>query len=100
MARERNTEVCGYHRRQEDASKNKIALSDSVAWVLAAGFPNPRNRRVQGIEAKLRKYAGRLPKKQTKAKLLRWNTRTNYAKAFLQQYALLHSQKSPSCTTL
>jgi len=71
-----------------------------TAWVLAAGFPNLRNSRVQGIEAKLRKYAGRLPKKQTKAKLLRWNTRTNYAKAFLQQYALLHSQKSPSCTTL
>lgn len=26
-----------------------------VAWVLAAGFPNPRNSRIQGIEASLRR---------------------------------------------
>jgi len=70
------------------------------AWVLGAGFPNPRNSRVQSIEAKLRKFGGKLPKRQNKAKVFRWNTRTNFARAFLTEYAILHSQRSPSCATL
>ena len=71
-----------------------------AAWVIGAGFPNPRNSRVQAIEAKLRKFGGKLPKRQTKQKVYRWNTRTNFARAFLTEYAFLHSQRSPSCGTL
>ena len=71
-----------------------------AAWVIGAGFPNPRNSRIQGIEAKLRKNGGRLPKRTTKQKVYRWNTRTNFARAFLTEYALMHSQRSPSCGTL
>ena len=70
------------------------------AWVIGAGFPNPRNSRIQGIEAKLRKNGGRLPKRTTKQKVYRWNTHTNFARAFLTEYALMHSQRSPSCGTL
>lgn len=70
------------------------------AWVLSAGFPNPRNSRVQSIEAKLRKFGGKIPKKTTKQKVYRWNTRTNFARAFLTEYVFLHSQRSPSCGTL
>ena len=68
------------------------------AWVLGAGFPNPRNGRVGSIEAVLRRHRGKFVRK-LKRTTGRFDTRTNYAIAFLEEHILTHCHYSP-CRTI
>ena len=69
------------------------------AWVLTAGFPNRNNDRVRKLEAQIRSSENvsfainvrRNPK---------FLTRTSYAVAFLVEFILGNSERSPACTTL
>ena len=75
-----------------------IGLVCREAWILAVGFPNGNNSRVRMLEARIRrvqplsmrvnqKFSGPL-------------TNTSYTLAFLQDYILKNSQKSPVTTEL
>lgn len=72
-----------------------------AAWILSAGFPNPRNSRITAIEAIVRD-----PSKQNKMpvptgrSMTPFATRTNYCRAFLSDYIWLHSQQSPATSDL
>jgi len=68
-----------------------------TAWVTAVGFPNPRNSRIQNIEAVLRRNRGKYLTK-VKRNVSKFDTRTFYAKAFLEDYICTHHQDSP-CRT-
>ena len=72
-----------------------------AAWVLAVGFPNPRNSRVQNIEAVLRRTQGK-PEIEAKPRrqVRKYDTRTFYARAFVEEYILTNSQESPCRTKL
>ena len=67
-------------------------------WILAVGMSNPKNARVQSIEAAIRKGNPTTVKKKSVPKA--FFTRTNHAKAFIEEFMLLHCQKSPSATLL
>ena len=72
------------------------------AWVLAAGFTNPNNSRVRGLEARIRKGITQAPvlKSTAKNKTGKVLDKTKYARSFLCEYALKHSQRSPVSTSL
>ena len=62
-----------------------------TAWLLTAGFGS-RNSRVENVEAKIRRGDAFLPKPP----LQKFGTsRTLYAEAFLGEYILANSQRSP-----
>ena len=75
------------------------------AWILAAGFPHKLNSRIATLEAEIRNPALRaarahrtsLPKAASGTLTL---TRTQFAVAFIEEYILQHSQRSPSATNL
>lgn len=71
-----------------------------AAWVLAAGFPNPKNSRVQNIEAVLRRTRGKCYPKVNTRRVCKFDTRTFYARAFVQDYILNHNEQSPCKTKL
>ena len=62
-----------------------------TAWLLTAGF-GARNNRVEKFETKIRRGTVYLPKPQTKKQV---GSRTLYAEAFLNEYILHNSQRSP-----
>ena len=68
-------------------------------WVLAVGFPNARNSRVSNIEAVLRRNRGKYLRK-VKRQSGKFDTRSFYARAFLEQYIRTHNQFSPCRTAL
>ena len=72
------------------------------AWVQAAGFINPNNGRVRKLEARIRRGDVEPPKlKSTAVKTAKGVTnKTLYAKSFLSDYALTHSQRSPVASSL
>ena len=64
------------------------------SWVLIAGFPNRNNSRVRSIEAKIRRgetFQSQSGRKRNKIGL---NSST-YAYAFLEEYILENSERSP-----
>ena len=64
-----------------------------AAWVLTAGFPNPNNSRVRRLEAEIRNPD--LLHGQISCRVHKKITRTSYANAFLTNYVLKHSERSP-----
>ena len=68
------------------------------AWILAAGFPNRNNSRVRMLEATIRQGKP-LPMPARKNSCGRV-TNTSFALAFLQNYILENSQRSPVTTEL
>ena len=71
------------------------------AWVLCAGFPNPKNSRIQRFECSIRRgrTCASFERRGSRQNLFRF-TRTNYAKAFLREYILQNSERSPVTTEL
>lgn len=67
-----------------------------AAWVLAAGFKNAKNSRVTSLEAKIRSGNCGVVSKKRHPNTTNFATRSNFAKAFIEEYIWLHSQKSPS----
>ena len=70
------------------------------AWILCAGFPNHNNSRVRSIEATIRSGRGMRPREARKKKKSRALDSTSHAYAFLQEYILNNSQRSPVHTEL
>lgn len=68
------------------------------AWILACGFPNGNNSRVRMLEARIRR--GQPCPMRAKRKLGRVLNNTSYALAFLRDYILNNSQRSPVDTEL
>ena len=75
-----------------------IGLVCREAWILAAGFPNRNNSRVRMLEARIRQGKPLLmhASKKSTATL----NSTTYTLAFLQDYILNNSQRSPVTTEL
>ena len=67
------------------------------AWILALGFPNRNNSRVRSLEAAIRRGQTLAPPKIARKKGL---TSTDIAKAFITNYILKNSQRSPVTTDL
>lgn len=70
-----------------------------AAWILSAGFPNPKNKRVLGIEALVRKHQ-MTPLPLSTKRRIPFATGENFCRAFLTEYIWLHSQQSPSTSDL
>lgn len=70
-----------------------------AAWVLSAGFPNPRNSRITAIEAIVRDPT-KLKMPAVPTRKTPFATRSNFCRAFLSDYIWLHSQQSPSTSDL
>ena len=68
------------------------------AWILAVGFPNRNNSRVRMLEARIRqgKPLSMIGKKKSTPVM----SNTTYALAFLRNYILENSQRSPVTTEL
>ena len=75
-----------------------IGLVCREAWILAVGFPNRNNSRVRSLEALIRRGQA-LPMHAYKRSSGRVNN-TSYAMAFLREYILTNSQRSPVTTEL
>jgi len=74
------------------------------AWILAAGFPDRKNSRIAILEAEIRNPTLRAARINGK-RMLSFPcktvlTRTQFAVAFLEEYILHHSQRSPSSPDL
>lgn len=79
----------------------RLALVGNVcrqAWVVAAGFPNPENSRIRRVEAAIRR--GDKKRGQHYNKITDLVTRGQYGTAFLEEYVLQNSQRSPVTTDL
>ena len=70
------------------------------AWVLAAGFPNPNNSRIRAIEAEIRNPAKSRQKHIYARRNARSALRGMHAIAFIEDYILRNSQRSPASTDL
>ena len=74
------------------------------AWILAAGFPTKKNSRIAILEAEIRNPALRKAHNNGASFLGSTSTialtRSQFAVAFLEEYILKHSQRSPSSTDL
>ena len=68
------------------------------AWILALGFPNRNNSRVRSLEAMIRRGES-LPRPKNN-KINRGLTSSDFGQAFLIDYILKHSQRSPVTTDL
>ena len=68
------------------------------SWILCAGFPNRNNSRVRRLEAKIRSSLPLSPQRLRKrSKALH---ASDYAMAFLENFILKNSQRSPVTTEL
>ena len=71
------------------------------AWLLAAGFPCTKNSRIANLEAEIRNpHLLRHTEKRFHKRPEQVLTRTEFAVAFLEEYILTHSQRSPSSAIL
>ena len=95
-----NFAVSSGHRKPK--FKYRLPLVGRVcraAWVLAAGYPNPRTSRILQNEARIRS-GFRAPKEPKNSRRLDLLNRTTYMRAFLRDYCLKHGQSSPTDTIL
>ena len=91
----------------EDGSKKptfdyRIAGVGSVcraAWILCAGFPNRNNSRVRSLEATIRSGKRMAPRKERRIRSGGLDS-TSHAIAFLKNYILNNSQRSPVHTEM
>lgn len=71
------------------------------AWLLAAGFPCTKNSRIANLEAEIRNpHLIRHTERKFSVRPEKLLTRTQFAVAFLEEYILTHSQRSPSSAVL
>ena len=70
-----------------------------AAWILTAGFPNPNNSRVRRLECEIRNPNVEQSRLSTRRRK-NYITRTSYANAFLTNYILRHSERSPVTSDL
>ena len=70
-----------------------------TAWVLAAGYLNPKTSRIVQNEARIRK-GFKAPKVRKSSRRLDLLNQTTYMHAFMRDYILKHAQRSPSDTIL
>ena len=64
-------------------------------WISTAGYVNPNNGRVRTCEADIRK-GYKAPRQNFLSKRLTSTDRSTYARAYLRDYVIKHSQFSPS----
>ena len=74
-----------------------VGLVCREAWIMCAGFPNRNNSRVRNLEAIIRRGETIEPRKTRKFTGL---NSTTHAVAFLTDYVLKNSQRSPVSTDL
>lgn len=74
-----------------------IGIVCREAWILALGFPNRNNSRVRNLEALIRRGQ---PLPPPRKKIKRGITSSELGQAFLINYILKHSQRSPVTTDL
>ena len=99
------TKLCEYRVDPEDNGKPsfefRIPTIGTVcreAWILAVGFPNRNNSRVRDLEARIRR-GETMPTPKTTV-LKKGLTSTDIARAFIKNYILTNSQRSPVTTEL
>ena len=76
----------------------KIGVCCREAWILALGFPNRNNSRVRRLEALIR--SGKSLPNRSYNRLDRGLRSSDLGQAFLVDYILKHSQRSPVTTDL